>query len=169
MGMQQSVARSEPVVLRSSWLMTFANVAVPLAAVLLVFLVMDAWSGSWLFLVMFLALTFSSERRRRVVLTDEGIAIRNLRTVVVPWSHIERVELTGSRWTGTSIRVYDVVANMSYRLQAPTACWGMGYPALHRAHDLVRDRWLAHRDGPRPPLDQWAWRPGPPPAGPATG
>lgn len=160
MGMQQSAARSHPLVLRSSWPVTLASVGAGCAGIAAVGLVTASWSLLWRYALVFAVVSLAVDRRRHLVLTDEGIAITGVRKAFVPWSHIERFGVRGSgRWAVRRIWVYDVVGNRSHTLQAPSACWGVGNPRVDRAYDEIRARWLAHRDGPRPPIEAWAPRP----------
>ena len=138
------------VVLRSPWSAEVLSNA-PVAAVLIG---VTLWWGEMVSLVTVVAalalVTVLFHYLSRVVLTSQGVELKQLSSTHVPWSQVEAVFVEGHRFT--EFRVKLLMPDVSARsLPAPRAVFGSGRRQVDEARDLVEQWWQRHTgSGGRP-------------------
>ena len=158
----------ERVVIRSSWLAAFSNVA----PIIVVFVLAQIWetslAGLFLGLLVIVVITVVVRYSHEVELTPSGLNIRWFRTTRVPWQHIGSVEMA-SGLGSHAVQILDSAQNRSHQLPAPRGAFGVGKKDAAKARDLIEDWWLTYRgmrapthiqlDPPRDssgrPIDPW--------------
>jgi hypothetical protein len=143
------MSNGQRVIIRSSWLATFANMS-PIAIVLFGFQIWDrSVGGAVTVLIVLAGMTSLLRYVHYVELTTNGLDIHWLRSRHVPWQHIGSVDQVGGLGTA-ELKIYDRDANIGRRLPAPRATFGVGKGDTAQARDLIERSWLAYIGSPMP-------------------
>ena len=123
---------------------------VPTYTLVLVAVILDpgSWAGP---AVVFVAIHLGLLSWQRVVLTPEGLVIREFQSRLVPWNHIGAVGRSSFLDSGY-VTIWDLATNRTRKLPTPRSSFRLGSEDVAAAQALVEQWWIANR-GPAPAVN----------------